>query len=712
MVSEHTMPVVLDQALHGYADGHRLLASSRKLSKESLRTMLVLSDMSGPSMVNGFEEYLTGYPLPEDGLFALARTWYAPEMKRAGCVWTHTLLMSHSSLEPLEDPAYVLPLFQNPSGRDSLADFNNPLELPPNRGVRSVLGELQVSLALPLLQALYQTADPVVIVADTSREYEDLLLAIWAQQWPLSPGRFRFCTGSIRSRELEGHPFDLQIIPPTALRDTQRRLPASTIIESSAPTPHSDSDNWISLAIRDLCADKQRALRDFLWSLAGDGGESRVGFGSYVNAFSTLNSVRSGGADINELIAVVAESFPSSSQAQRLKMGLFGDPSERKEFLDREESVLLQALVTTDNPSAFDPASLCVSQRIGAAWQQSDNWVVTQMLPLFHQPLNPLQEMAVTSILDFLQQDQLCPILRRFPDTFLPIVARRSSTLTTPALWQCPPEIQSSLIDALQAADLSPEGGEAIIAAQLAVGNDVSADKMAAWLGVHAIHAVLNWLASSSNADSHSIPAKWQQILGEQPEAIIEWLTDRPDLPIAAVTSIVRILDPRCRVVRDSSIDLWLRLSERSQRELPGGEATDAMAFFLVVALSRDHESSSVLVARSFPTVYSAAATDALGNRALMILQSELSGISWQWDKCRRLRRGLVETFAEQSWPSSSFLECTRDTTLLAAIYEMWGWDHTETHFLREVVRDASAGDAGATEAQLGILVRFKKWCR
>ena len=136
------------------------------------------------------------------------------------------------------------------------------------------------------------------------------------------------------------------------------------------------------------------------------------------------------------------------------------------------------------------------------------------------------------------------------------------------------------------------------------------------------------------------------------------------------------------------------------------------MTFFLVVALSRGHESSAVLVAHSFPTVYSAAAANALGNRALMILQSQFSGIGWQWDKCRRLRRGLVESFAERWWPSSSFLECTRDTGLLSAIYEMWGWGHTETRFLRKVVRDASAGDTGATEAQLGILARFKKWFR
>jgi hypothetical protein len=51
-------------------------------------------------------------------------------------------------------------------------------------------------------------------------------------------------------------------------------------------------------------------------------------------------------------------------------------------------------------------------------------------------------------------------------------------------------------------------------------------------------------------------------------------------------------------------------------------------------------------------------------------------------------------------------------TTLLSTVYEMWGWGYTEARFLREVIRDATAGHAGATEAQLNTLKRFKNWFR
>jgi hypothetical protein len=36
------------QTLHGYSDGHRQLASSVTLKPRDIKTMLVLSDISGP----------------------------------------------------------------------------------------------------------------------------------------------------------------------------------------------------------------------------------------------------------------------------------------------------------------------------------------------------------------------------------------------------------------------------------------------------------------------------------------------------------------------------------------------------------------------------------------------------------------------------------------------------------------------------------------
>ena len=71
-------PLTIHQAIHGYRDGHRLLSSSVSLSAESARAMLILSDMSGPAMQPGFDEYLTGYPLPGNEFFVFAKNSTLP----------------------------------------------------------------------------------------------------------------------------------------------------------------------------------------------------------------------------------------------------------------------------------------------------------------------------------------------------------------------------------------------------------------------------------------------------------------------------------------------------------------------------------------------------------------------------------------------------------------------------------------------------------
>src|SRR5690349_13401900 len=114
MAFNSTKGVRVDQALHGYKDGHALISSSLKLSAPSRRIMLILSDMSGPSMTRGFESYLTGYPLPDDDYYVFARTWHAPEMRRPGCVWSHSLILSKSSLGEVEDLTSLAVNFLHP----------------------------------------------------------------------------------------------------------------------------------------------------------------------------------------------------------------------------------------------------------------------------------------------------------------------------------------------------------------------------------------------------------------------------------------------------------------------------------------------------------------------------------------------------------------------------------------------------------------------
>jgi hypothetical protein len=117
---------LIHQTVHGYSEGHRLLATSNQLSDIDQRTLLRLSDRSG-DIVTGFKEYLTGYPLSDSNYFALAKTWHAPEMERPGCVWTHTLLIERKYFQYLTNIHPLKSLFIRPQKGSPFSSYRKPL---------------------------------------------------------------------------------------------------------------------------------------------------------------------------------------------------------------------------------------------------------------------------------------------------------------------------------------------------------------------------------------------------------------------------------------------------------------------------------------------------------------------------------------------------------------------------------------------------------
>ena len=108
------MIIKVHQALHRYSDKHRQLACSARLAPQDAKLVLVMSDVSGSGVASEGSSYLTGYPLSEGGMYALARTWSAPEMPRPGCVWTHTLFIDFPDLAAIATPSRLAKLFARP----------------------------------------------------------------------------------------------------------------------------------------------------------------------------------------------------------------------------------------------------------------------------------------------------------------------------------------------------------------------------------------------------------------------------------------------------------------------------------------------------------------------------------------------------------------------------------------------------------------------
>jgi hypothetical protein len=296
----------VQQTLHGYGDGHRLLAGSASLPAQDVRTMLVLSDVSGSSTHLPKSGYLTGYPLSNSGKFVLARTWPAPEMSRPGCVWTHSLVIDFADLATLQSASDLTALFRRPHGEPS-GLYEKSAEIRPSTIAQPPVVS-QPSAAAALLGALYGKPRQKVVAQYSGEHDEILMLALWMQQWPRLRRSFRFCSFSAADRSTSSDVFDLQLVEKS---ERQR------FNDSVTPSPHHLLPELTPL-LDDLLFPDQSGLRTFLRNVGGDvttGRSAMLPLNELFNALYVVDSL-----DLRAAIEVLDELGPSQARGARISV--------------------------------------------------------------------------------------------------------------------------------------------------------------------------------------------------------------------------------------------------------------------------------------------------------------------------------------------------------------------------------------------------------
>ncbi|MFP5436800.1 MAG: hypothetical protein ACLGH8_03385 [Bacteroidia bacterium] len=301
--------VIINQTLHGYKDGHKLLACSLDLSAIEKNTLLVQSDYSGTGRESNFQSYLTGYPVNNGKFYAFAMTWYADEMPRPGCVWTHTLLIDVSNLWMLEDVNCLIGFFKRPEKND-YKDYLASIELNLNFFQRR--NKKLSPKYYYLLSQLYQKEQSLIILSDSSQEFEEDVLNIWSYQWPRLKRNFKFCLGSMSVKYLGNDPFDLQVMPFSRERHiSNQERPRFNVVDSSIET--FTLEKWAELYKN---SDSQRVL-EFMTKFGSDVSLNKRNFIALYFAYEA--SVSKDFSNVTDLLNIVNITFKNEDDALLLK---------------------------------------------------------------------------------------------------------------------------------------------------------------------------------------------------------------------------------------------------------------------------------------------------------------------------------------------------------------------------------------------------------
>lgn len=637
------IPSDIEQALHGYNDGHRLLASSSEISKEAHRTMLVLSDMSGPSMEEGFEEYVTGYPLANSESYAFSKTWFAPEMSRPGCVWTHTLILSNETLSLLRDLRVLLSLFRRPQNQLDFSAYTKKIRY--QQLLHTV--ELSKTSYHPLTSAIlselygYEKDYPVALTSKEPLILEDTIIAVWSQQWPALRQRFTFCSGAMSVRLLNGNPFSFQIIPFSQRRQFERDVKDLRFVENKSTNEHQEA--WINNLVEDITNTTNTPLRDFLRSF---GGSARHLLSKLTIFYDQHRSLPASTTRARDVIDLFYRLFPDANESvPELVRCILGRRLGKREseLLGVSEHEMLFGLATYRDGNILDPRYIDANARALQFFIEDKPKAIILMSHIIESRITPIGQEMLYGFASVISTKDLIDISDAHRGLLFALASVAPVLTAKPAVWQMAQSDQLTLLEAISIDKLSDVETSELITAIIEAGISSISDEIFRKFGCRAVESLLEFIDKHGSLPGDTI--EWSRVLRNKPGTTIEWLKSHSLNSPKTLAFVVIGLEPRGESAAQENVALWARLLHQFKNDIDSQDAVALSCFLMPIALDNSGQDANYLAKFSFPYVHDALSKNQLDWRIWQLLEPLLPELPWHWfrswDKCERLRMAM-----------------------------------------------------------------------
>lgn len=634
--------IAVDQILHGYSEGHRLIYGSFRLPQSDARTMLVLSDASGSGSRIPSEGYLTGYPLAESGKYVLARTWAAPEMSRPGCVWTHSLLIDFADLARLGSALDLLEYFRRPSRGDG-SGYASQLKVEVTK-VPTAVPPQDLWRAGQWVSALYGKPKGRIIAEREGLGDDKLVLAIWMQQWPRLRRAFRFCSFSADDRSTSVDNFDLQLMD--AGRSTRSRMPDGVVASAV------EQDDWLDALLDDLELPMRSDLRQFLRDVGSDLTNGRAAMVPLIHLHGALEP-NAGSSRLAEAVSELERL--GSGQGQMGRAAAARVVLSRSGIDDRRllDFALQQARIDRDL-LGIEPA---IVGRALLRWKPD-------LLADSLAAEDPLQK-AVEAALPGADPEELVNMFEAVPGATAAVLPSRPDVLERASFWRI------ATIDALgliRSLDADQDHTARIVSALAEAARDDCSRLVVERFGINPVVVAL------SKMDVVEIRSRrgWVRAIAQRTNELAERMADGglSHRPLLFVLS--EILDPDA-VPNSAGTDPWVAAVERT-RTTDDMAAEDLLAAFLFNrARGWRSRSTGRLFFLSVQRLHEAMASERLSGEAWRIAKQRLPyGSIWRdWDQCEKIRHAVVDDFIDRELPPIEFGTVVDDGNLWKELVDL-----------------------------------------
>jgi hypothetical protein len=619
--------VYAEQALFGYRNGHDLVASSVDLDPDTLRLLRAATDVSVEGLKS--DHLTTVLPLPKMKAHGFIRTWAAGSGLRPGSVWAHVVIVDFVALGRLRDFDSLRASFRRPADDSKgglSAEYSSPIALR-SRGQKKV-NPIDVALAERIITATYGSNQREAVAEDRLERAEAVLFEMLEQQWPKLRRGFAFRT-RVRPSETAWN-VDVEVTPKG-----RNVLP---------PVPP-----WA----QQLAADLERpneTLRSYLHRYGAESKRGREDMPVLVGVFEDLTE-----GDVRAAVRLVSSAFPEVSEMKGLKNEVFGPGASGSPWSIDEDEVLSALL---DRPLAFDLNALEVGGRIATLAgidEEAASRVLSQLAISNYD--DETLGVIVGSFAKRASIEQVALVAQSNPELGTLVVGSRPDSLAEPAVWNALDH------DLLTDVFFASGAGLQATALHALLERDQSGPLAAVCARAPSLWWQLLEMASHAKPAANSASATTlRSVLARIGTAAI----GMPERPLVSREVLLALL-----VASDLSVGLWRRVAPdrwaaiwRDQDESDlSDQVCDRLAVVALVSGANAIDATVRTTAwrETFGYLHERLKQESFDAEAWALLASLLPAAS-DWDRCLRLRRGVVGEVRRDRWTSAEGMNLARES--------------------------------------------------
>ncbi len=642
--------------LHGYKLGHNYVQGSIILpSSHDMDKIATLSDWSEFVDKTGERDYITAYPLLESPYYVIAKSWYANEKRRPGCVWTHSLLIQRNDLGKITDYCQLLRLFQRPVvDEDDFSDYSKSILLNElsiycdSKGYPS-LTDAKVSE----LYAAMLSQKPVSILKETTNaELQKLLLKLYnylpsGLLWQKS-----FCSGTSLPRSYEGQLLSLQFVTHDGGN--------VTYLSNKIPF-HGSQLVAVSLL------NNQRQLSELIRHFDAELGDDERRLRGFLEIVVLVNRICKNEEEKRQvllsILSLLSATFPQPNDGNNIKRSVL-QPSLSRDF-GGEENFLYT--ISTINVSSFTEEQIGYTNRLQ---DLSSEQFLSLLKRLYSsENMNEWGKQTVKNIDHFVSYAEIAK-LRQNDRMFFQTIIRSNTELLNQIAWAefSKEELESALSifsdrKVVKAFKHWSELFKTMLDLKVPIARELA--RMVLSHDKECVSEYLTYI----NQEGHCSQLPVSEELESYPDTVLTWLSGVSYITHETAYVLMNSIDEDSPLVKNRGSKIWMPFANVLNEK----DSIQYYVFLYVLSFNWQDRDALSYLRKAFYPIHNLLAQDKLDYSLWYRIEPYTEHLFLAfWDKCKKMRKMVIRRLKNAGYLQTAVVNYTPDTKINKWLVDEW----------------------------------------